>query len=83
MDVLKKSEGCEHCYMYFLDKQRNQNGSNIYKVKNNFNYKICSILMFIKKNGAKIVKSVVQNLFAMVVHFVENVEIYNFFVVKF
>lgn len=35
---IKKSEGCEHCYMYFLDKQRNQNGSNIYKVKNNFNY---------------------------------------------
>ncbi len=35
---LKKSEGCENCYMYFLDKQRNADGSKIYKVKNNFDY---------------------------------------------
>ena len=35
---VKKSEGCTHCYMYFLDRQRNQDGSKIYKVKNNFNY---------------------------------------------
>lgn len=35
---IKKSEGCENCYMYFLDKQRNQNGRLIYKVKNNFDY---------------------------------------------
>ena len=35
---LKKSEGCQNCYMYFLDKVRNQNGQNIYKVKNNFDY---------------------------------------------
>ncbi len=35
---VKKSEGCENCYMYFLDKQRNQDGRLIYKVKNNFDY---------------------------------------------
>ncbi len=35
---LKKSEGCQNCYMYFLDKVRHQNGQNIYKVKNNFDY---------------------------------------------
>lgn len=34
----KKSEGCAHCYMYFLDKQRHQDGSRIYRVKNNFDY---------------------------------------------
>ncbi len=33
----KYSEGCEHCYMYFLDSKREKNGSEIYKVKNNFN----------------------------------------------
>ncbi len=36
----KKSEGCANCYMYYLDKQRNQEGSNIFRVKNNFNYPI-------------------------------------------
>ena len=30
----KYSEGCENCYMYFLDSQRDKDGSNIYKVKN-------------------------------------------------
>ncbi len=35
---LKKSEGCENCYMYALDKQRNQDGRLIYRVKNNFDY---------------------------------------------
>lgn len=35
---IKKSEGCANCYMYFLDRQRDKNGSYIYKVKNNFNY---------------------------------------------
>ena len=34
----KISEGCEHCYMYFLDTMREQDGSYIYKVKNNFKY---------------------------------------------
>lgn len=35
---VKKSEGCENCYMYFLDSQRNALGSRIYRVKNNFDY---------------------------------------------
>lgn len=35
---IKCSEGCQHCYMYFLDKVRNQNGANIYQTKNSFNY---------------------------------------------
>lgn len=48
----KVSEGCEHCYMYYLDAQRGMDGSVIYKIKNNFdlplkknrqgNYKIIS-----------------------------------------
>lgn len=33
----KYSEGCENCYMFYLDEQRGKNGSEIYKVKNNFN----------------------------------------------
>ena len=33
---IKKSEGCEHCYMYALDKMRNADGRKIYKVKNSF-----------------------------------------------
>ena len=33
----KYSEGCEHCYMYYLDAQRDREGSEIYKVKSNFN----------------------------------------------
>lgn len=34
----KISEGCQNCYMYFLDKQRGQDSAKIYKVKNNFDY---------------------------------------------
>lgn len=34
---IKYSEGCEHCYMYYLDKQRDHDGSKIYKTKTNFN----------------------------------------------
>ena len=26
----KYSEGCEHCYMYYLDSQRDKDGSEIY-----------------------------------------------------
>ena len=33
----KYSEGCEHCYMFFLDSQRDRDGSEIYKTKTNFN----------------------------------------------
>lgn len=34
----KISEGCQNCYMYFLDSMRQQDGSNVYRVKNNFDY---------------------------------------------
>ena len=34
----KCSEGCENCYMYFLDAQRGKNGSDIYRTKSGFNY---------------------------------------------
>ena len=34
----KCSEGCENCYMYFLDAQRGKNGSDIYHTKSGFNY---------------------------------------------
>ncbi len=34
---VKCSEGCQHCYMYFLDKVRGQDASEIYKTKN-FDY---------------------------------------------
>lgn len=36
----KYSEGCENCYMYYLDKQYHRNGNEIYKVKTNFNLPI-------------------------------------------
>ena len=28
---IKISEGCQHCYMYYLDRMRDQDGSRIYK----------------------------------------------------
>lgn len=34
----KKSEGCENCYMYFLDRMRNMNPARVFRVKNNFDY---------------------------------------------
>lgn len=35
----KISPGCRHCYMYFLDKKRGQDGSVIYKTQN-FDYPV-------------------------------------------
>ena len=35
---VKWSEGCENCYMYFLDRVRNRNGADIYKTKSGFTY---------------------------------------------
>lgn len=35
---VKCSEGCAHCYMYFLDSQRGKNGAEIYRTKTGFNY---------------------------------------------
>ncbi len=34
----KVSEGCQNCYMYFLDEMRSQKGSDIYLTKAGFNY---------------------------------------------
>ena len=31
------SEGCENCYMFYQDKERERDGGIIYKVKTNFN----------------------------------------------
>lgn len=36
----KISEGCQNCYMYYLDKQRDHDGSRIFRVKNQFDYPI-------------------------------------------
>ncbi len=33
----KYSEGCENCYMFYQDKEREKDGSVIYKVVTNFN----------------------------------------------
>ena len=35
---VKCSEGCQHCYMYFLDRMRDKDGSEIYRTKNGFKY---------------------------------------------
>ena len=32
----KYSEGCDHCYMYYLDNERGKSGGEIYKVKTNY-----------------------------------------------
>lgn len=32
----KKSEGCQNCYMYFLDAQRGMDGSDIHRIKAGF-----------------------------------------------
>lgn len=43
----KCSEGCDNCYMYFLDSQRGKNGAEIYRTKNAFDYPLQK-----KRNGA-------------------------------
>lgn len=35
---IKCSEGCQNCYMYFLDSLRDKNGSDIYRTKAGFRY---------------------------------------------
>ena len=35
---IKCSEGCDHCYMYYLDRMRDMDGSNIYRTKAGFHY---------------------------------------------
>ncbi len=34
----KISEGCQHCYMYFLDRKRGMDASNIFRTQNGFLY---------------------------------------------
>ena len=46
----KISEGCAHCYMYYLDKVRNQDGSRIYRTMN-FEYPL-----FRNSNGEFLIK---------------------------
>lgn len=35
---VKCSEGCQHCYMYFLDRMRDQNGADIFRTRKGFSY---------------------------------------------
>lgn len=35
---VKCSEGCENCYMFYLDRKRGRDGSEIYKTKSGFTY---------------------------------------------
>ena len=37
---VKCSEGCKNCYMYYLDKVRGRDGSDIYRTKSGFTYPI-------------------------------------------
>jgi len=49
---IKISEGCQHCYMYYLDKLREKNGAEIYRTKTNFSYPLHK-----DKNGRYKIKS--------------------------
>ena len=33
---IKCSEGCQNCYVYFLDRMRGKNGADVYKTKTGF-----------------------------------------------
>lgn len=35
---VKISEGCQNCYMFYQDRQRNRDGSNIYRTGHGFDY---------------------------------------------
>ena len=35
---IKCSEGCQNCYVYYLDSMRGKKGSDIYKTKTGFKY---------------------------------------------
>lgn len=35
---VKCSEGCDNCYMYFIDKSRGRDGSKIYRTKSGYDY---------------------------------------------
>jgi protein gp37 len=49
---IKISEGCQHCYMYFLDRVRDKNGADIYRTKSGFTYPLHK-----DKNGKYKIKS--------------------------
>ncbi len=48
----KCSEGCQNCYMYFLDAQRGKSGADIYRTKSGFSYPLSK-----DKNGAYKIQS--------------------------
>ncbi len=48
----KCSEGCQNCYMYFLDRTHDRNGADIYRTKSGFNYPLQKY-----KNGEYKIKS--------------------------
>ena len=35
---IKCSEGCQNCYVYYLDRMRGRSGSDVYKTKTGFGY---------------------------------------------
>ena len=35
---IKCSEGCQNCYVYYLDRMRGKDGADVYKTKTGFNY---------------------------------------------
>ena len=49
---VKCSEGCDNCYMYFLDRVRGLCGSDIFRTKEGFDYPLKK-----KRNGSYRVKS--------------------------
>ena len=49
---VKCSEGCQNCYMYFLDRVHGRNGSEIYRTRAGFNYPLQKY-----KNGAYKIQS--------------------------
>ena len=55
----KYSEGCDHCYMYYLDSERGKSGGEIYRVKTNFNLPLKKDLLvsFINRNGDILIPS--------------------------
>lgn len=48
----KCSEGCRHCYVYFLDGKRGKKGSDIYRTKLGFDYPLRK-----RKDGSYLIRS--------------------------
>mgnify|MGYP000178505499 CR=1 FL=1 len=47
----KYSEGCDHCYMYYLDNERGKSGGEIYKVKTNSDFSVSKTGSYLFLNG--------------------------------